>query len=111
MIWKILSAFDSCSSLSEITLPPNLTEIETCTLYSCTSLTDITLPPNRTAIEWYAFWGCTDVPISGYEMYSGKKTALAAGSFVRYHDNCALSLEQALFWETAMCAWKPAAVR
>ena len=42
-------------SLSEITLPPNLTEIGECAFYGCMSLSEITLPPNLTEIGQFAF--------------------------------------------------------
>ena len=45
------------TSLSEITLPPNLTKIGGSTFWGCTSLSEITLPPNLTKIEDYAFYG------------------------------------------------------
>ena len=49
--WSETSVFRECSSLSEITLPPNLTEIGKLTLGRCTSLREITLPPNPRR-EW-----------------------------------------------------------
>ena len=54
-------AFQGCTSLSEITLPPNLTEIRASTFQWCTSLSEITLPPDLTKIENGAFLWCSSL--------------------------------------------------
>ena len=54
-------AFCQCTSLSEITLPPNLTKIGRSAFAGCTSLVEITLPPNLTEIGDYVFYECTSL--------------------------------------------------
>ena len=54
-------AFPGCSSLSEIALPPNLTEIGAHAFRKCTSLSKITLPPNLTEIVTKTFCWCTSL--------------------------------------------------
>ena len=48
----------TCAFLSEMTLPPNLTEIGHSALSGCTSLSEITLSPNLTEIGQHAFSEC-----------------------------------------------------
>ena len=55
-------AFSSCTSLSEIALPPNLTDIGGCAFSECTSLSEITLPPQHVTIGHSAFAGCPGTP-------------------------------------------------
>ena len=55
------SAFLGCTSLSEIALPPNLTEIGAAAFRKCTSLSEIALPPNLIEIGQYAFSDCTSL--------------------------------------------------
>jgi hypothetical protein len=56
-------AFSSCQSLSEIVLPPNLTEIGELAFCRCTSLTEIILPPNLTKVGLSAFDGCASLSV------------------------------------------------
>ena len=55
------SAFNQCTSLSEIALPPNLTEIGDFAFRFCTSLSEITLPPNLAEIGVGTFSRCTSL--------------------------------------------------
>ena len=61
---ELRGAFSSCTSLSEITLPPNLTEIGKYVFYQCTSLSEITLPAGPVNIGRHAFAGCPGKPPS-----------------------------------------------
>ena len=58
------NAFFECTSLADVTLPPNLTKIEDRAFFQCTSLTKIALPPNLTEIGQSAFFGCTSLSIT-----------------------------------------------
>lgn len=54
-------AFYGCTSLTNITLPETLTSIESAAFKNCTSLNNITLPENLTFIGEEAFHGCTSL--------------------------------------------------
>lgn len=51
-------AFDSCSGLTQITLPESLTTIGNSTFHGCSGLTQISLPEGLTIIGDCAFRGC-----------------------------------------------------
>ena len=55
------SVFSGCTSMSKIMLPLNLTKIVPYAFQNCTSLVEIVLPPNLTEIGPYAFKGCTSL--------------------------------------------------
>ena len=55
--------FSSCTSLTQLTLPNNLTIIRGGAFVGCTSLTEITLPDSITIIDSGAFAGCTNATI------------------------------------------------
>lgn len=55
------SAFNSCTSLSSVTIPASVTSIGESAFYSCTSLTSVTIPDGVTSIEWATFSGCTSL--------------------------------------------------
>ena len=50
------SAFEGCTSLTEITIPDSVTSIGQCAFDGCTSLTEITIPDSVTSIGGYAFY-------------------------------------------------------
>ena len=54
-------AFEGCTSLSDITLPDSLTSIGLSAFESCTALTDIALPDSLTYIDGFAFANCTSL--------------------------------------------------
>lgn len=51
-------AFDSCTKLTEVSLPSTLTSMGANVFYCCVSLTEITIPDKVTAISAHAFNGC-----------------------------------------------------
>ncbi len=53
------AAFRSCSSLTSVTIPSNVTTIGNYAFQWCSSLTSITIPSNVTTIGNYAFLGCS----------------------------------------------------
>jgi hypothetical protein len=53
--------FNGCSSLTRITLPDGLTNIESGAFYGCSSLTNINIPEGVTSIGNYAFSGCSSL--------------------------------------------------
>jgi len=60
-------AFQSCTSLTSITIPDNVTSIGDYAFNSCTSLTSITIPDNVTSIGDYAFYGCVGLTSITFE--------------------------------------------
>ena len=55
------SAFESCSSLTSITIPDGVTSIGMYAFSGCTGLTSITIPDSVTSIGSYAFINCTSL--------------------------------------------------
>ncbi len=56
-----IGAFMNCNNLREITLPDSVTAIGDYAFFSCVSLTKITLPGSLTKIEFGAFSDCTSL--------------------------------------------------
>ena len=58
-------AFDGCSSLSSITIPCSVEDIETMAFFNCKSLTSVTILSCRfgidISIQYMAFWGCSSL--------------------------------------------------
>jgi len=54
-------AFDSCKSLTSVTIPEGVTSIGDNAFDSCKSLTSITIPKGVTSIGHHAFDGCTSL--------------------------------------------------
>jgi hypothetical protein len=54
-------AFDSCSSLTSITIPDSVTSIRDAAFYGCSSLTSITIPDSVTSIGSGAFGACSSL--------------------------------------------------
>ncbi len=58
---RVDEGFLDCTSLTSITLPARVTEIDDRAFLGCTSLTSITLPDNVTEIPLMAFADCTSL--------------------------------------------------
>ena len=54
-------AFDSCSSLTTITIPDSVTSIGERAFWFCSSLSSITIPSSVTSIGTYAFYSCSSL--------------------------------------------------
>ena len=54
-----LYAFQNCTNLQSITLPPNVTQIKYSAFFGCTSLASIDLPSSLTTIEQDGFHNCS----------------------------------------------------
>ena len=52
-------AFEGCTGLTGVKLPPSITSIGDLAFYGCTGLTGVKLPPSITSIGNLAFYGCT----------------------------------------------------
>ena len=69
------SAFDECTSLTNITIPNSVTSIGNSAFEKCSSLTTITLPENLTTIERMTFYNCAirdiDITIPNSVTYIG----------------------------------------
>ena len=55
------SAFQSCTSLTEVTIPNSVTSIGYFVFYGCTSLVEVTIPNSVTSIGYSVFNGCTSL--------------------------------------------------
>jgi len=55
------SAFESCTSLTSVTIPDSVTAIGEGAFYSCTSLTSVIIPDSVTIIGHFAFDNCTSL--------------------------------------------------
>ncbi|MBQ8257729.1 MAG: leucine-rich repeat domain-containing protein, partial [Bacteroidaceae bacterium] len=53
------SAFESCTSLTSVTIPNSVTTMGDYAFYGCTGLKSVTIPNSVTSIEYSAFRGCT----------------------------------------------------
>ena len=56
-----VSAFNSCSNLTAITIPEGVTSIGNCAFSNCTSLITITIPEGVTSIGYRAFYNCSSL--------------------------------------------------
>ena len=56
-----IGAFEGCSSLTSISIPPSVTKIGDWGFRGCSSLTSITIPPSVTEIGGSAFDGCSNL--------------------------------------------------
>ena len=54
-------AFNSCSSLSSVTIPDSVTSIGRFAFGYCSGLTSVTIPDSVTSIGQDAFWGCSNL--------------------------------------------------
>ncbi len=54
-------AFESCSSLTSITIPDGVTSIGSFAFRGCSSLTSITIPDGVTSIGYQAFYNCSSL--------------------------------------------------
>lgn len=54
-------AFESCTTLTNVTIPDSVTSIGSCAFYDCISLTSITIPDSVTNISSSAFSGCSSL--------------------------------------------------
>ena len=78
------SAFQYCTSLTQVNFPASLTKIGNNAFYGCTGLTSLTLPASLETLNDFAFYGCTEITgtvampanlktISIYAFYGCKK--------------------------------------
>ena len=72
------SAFQSCSSLTSVSLPNGVTSIGRDAFSGCSSLTSIEIPSEVTSIDYYTFSGCSS--LTSIEIPSGV-TSIASSAF------------------------------
>ena len=85
-------AFDGCSGITAITLPPQLTDILTYAFRNCTNITSITFPNTLRNIGEYGFYGCTGLTsislpplvshVSNYVFYGCTNLSTASINYV-----------------------------
>lgn len=67
----LYGAFYGCSSLTQLTLPENLTEVGKYAFYQCSGLKEISLPSGVTSIGSYAFAGCSALKVFSFPLKVG----------------------------------------
>lgn len=55
------SAFDDCSTLTEVSMPESITRIGSCAFQDCEALTNIDIPNSVTSIGTYSFENCKSI--------------------------------------------------
>ena len=75
------SAFDSCSSLTSVTIPDSVTSIGSSAFEDCYSLTSITIPDSVTSIGFYAFEYCDSLTSVYYKGTAEKWSNISIGSY------------------------------
>ena len=55
------SAFQYCTSLTQVNFPASLTKIGNNAFYGCTGLTSLNLPASLETLNDFAFYGCTEI--------------------------------------------------
>ena len=60
-------AFNSCSSLTSVTIPDGVATIERSAFRRCSSLTSITIPDSVTSIAMFAFYDCSSLKDINFE--------------------------------------------
>ncbi|MBR7032036.1 MAG: leucine-rich repeat protein [Clostridia bacterium] len=55
------SAFESCTSLTSVTIPDSVTRIGDFAFRNCASLTSVTIPDSVTSIDWGVFNNCSSL--------------------------------------------------
>ena len=78
------SAFKDCRSLKSITLPPNVKKIDENAFEGCSSLTSITIPSSVKLIKGRAFAGCTSLKSITFEGSVAEWEAIAKGGNWKY---------------------------
>ena len=78
------SAFFSCSSLTSVVIPDGITEIKEDTFNKCNSLKSVTIPASVTSIREYAFDGCTGLS----EVHISDITAWCEMNFQNNYSRC-----------------------
>ncbi len=63
-------AFSGCTSLTSVTIPDGVTSIRNYAFSECRSLTSVTIPDSVTSIGDSAFSGCTSLPIENNIRYA-----------------------------------------
>lgn len=81
-------AFSGCSGLTSITIPQNVTSIGVNAFYGCSGLIYVTLPSNLTSIGWSAFKSCknlTDIYCEAVNVPSANSDAFSNPENITLH--------------------------
>ena len=66
-VTKIVGAFQGCTGLTSIIIPPSVTELTWSAFADCTSLTSVTIPSSVIDFYGYVFDGCDS--LIDYQLY------------------------------------------
>ena len=96
-------AFNSCHSLSSITIPDGVTSIGNNAFQNCSSLSSITIPNSVTSIGNSAFEGCGGVRYYDFTRHTAVPTLSNTNAFNNIAADCEIRVPAALADE-----WKAA---
>ena len=75
-----VSAFNGCTTVTDIVIPNTVTSLEDYAFYGCAGLTSITIPDSVTGIGDYVFYECTGLKHVFYTGTETQKAAITIGS-------------------------------
>ena len=95
--------FNTCCSLSSITIPDGVTSIGKNAFYGCNSLASITIPDGVTSIGDYAFTNCSSVAFYDFTACTSIPMLSNTNAFSNIVADCQIRVPASLVdaWKTA----------